>query len=171
MIHSLIHNGRAIALDIEARRPHLRLKVGGAEHVVGAIQRSGSEFEIEVDGRVQRGWCYASDGEIHVRVGGVTHVFGIVSDEAEDGGKRRGADEIRADMPGLVVAVHCAPGDAVKTGDKLVTIESMKLQMLISAPREAVVKSLPLAVNAVFERGTLLVAFVAEDEAGTAEGK
>jgi biotin carboxyl carrier protein len=167
MTFTLVHDGKTLAIDIEARRPHLRLKAGGAEYVVGAIRRSSQEFEIEVNGRVERGWYYASDGEIHVRIGGATHVLGIVPGNAEDEAKRQGTNEIRSDMPGLVVAIHCAPGDAVKTGDKLVTIESMKLQMLISAPRDGVIGSLPAALNSVFERGALLVAFVADDDKTT----
>jgi biotin carboxyl carrier protein len=38
-------------------------------------------------------------------------------------------------MPGVVVAVQCESGQAVKTGDKLLTLESMKLQMTIVALR------------------------------------
>jgi biotin carboxyl carrier protein len=72
-------------------------------------------------------------------------------------------DEIRASMPGVVVAVQCESGQAVKTGDKLLTLESMKLQMTIVALRDATVQQVHVTPAAVFERGALLVSLVPEE--------
>lgn len=41
--------------------------------------------------------------------------------------------EARAPMPGNVVAIHVATGDAVEVGDRLVTIEAMKMEHPITA--------------------------------------
>ena len=67
--------------------------------------------------------------------------------------------ETRADMPGVVIAVHCEAGQAVSRGDKLVTIESMKLQATLTASHEAVVERVHVAAESAFERGALLVSF------------
>ena len=58
-------------------------------------------------------------------------------------------------MPGLVKAIHVAPGQAVKPGDPLCVVEAMKMENVLRAEREAVVKSIrakpgdSLAVDAV----------------------
>jgi len=58
-------------------------------------------------------------------------------------------------MPGLVKAIHVAPGQEVKPGDALCIVEAMKMENVLRAEREGVVKSVQakpgdsLAVDAV----------------------
>ncbi len=58
-------------------------------------------------------------------------------------------------MPGLVKAIHVAAGQEVKTGEALCVVEAMKMENILRAEREAVVKSIKakpgdsLAVDAV----------------------
>jgi 3-methylcrotonyl-CoA carboxylase alpha subunit len=59
-------------------------------------------------------------------------------------------------MPGRVVRHHARPGQRVAAGDPLVTVESMKLQLVIAADRDAIVAALPVAEQAAFDRGDLL---------------
>jgi propionyl-CoA carboxylase alpha chain len=44
-------------------------------------------------------------------------------------------------MPGLMVSLDVAPGAEVKTGEVLAVIEAMKMQNIIRAERDGVVKS------------------------------
>lgn len=53
-----------------------------------------------------------------------------------------GPQELRAPMPGLVVAVEVAAGDAVSAGQVLLIIEAMKMQSEIRAPASGRVLSL-----------------------------
>ena len=58
-------------------------------------------------------------------------------------------------MPGLVKAIHVVPGQEVKPGDALCIVEAMKMENVLRAEREGVVKSIAakpgdsLAVDAV----------------------
>jgi propionyl-CoA carboxylase alpha chain len=58
-------------------------------------------------------------------------------------------------MPGQVKAVHVGPGQEVKAGDPLAVVEAMKMENILKAERDAVVKSVhakagdSLAVDAV----------------------
>ncbi len=58
-------------------------------------------------------------------------------------------------MPGLVKTIHVAPGQDVKAGDALCVVEAMKMENVLRAEREGVVKSIKakpgdsLAVDAV----------------------
>ena len=58
-------------------------------------------------------------------------------------------------MPGLVKAIHVAVGQEVKTGEALCVVEAMKMENILRAEREAVVKAVKakpgdsLAVDAV----------------------
>jgi acetyl-CoA/propionyl-CoA carboxylase biotin carboxyl carrier protein len=48
--------------------------------------------------------------------------------------------ELRAPMPGAVVALHAVPGATVATGDRIVTIEAMKMEHPVVAPHGGVVR-------------------------------
>jgi biotin carboxyl carrier protein len=51
----------------------------------------------------------------------------------------RGQFCLRSPMPGLIVAVPVAEGQAVTRGQDLVVLESMKMQNELKAPRDGVV--------------------------------
>lgn len=47
---------------------------------------------------------------------------------------------ITAPMPGTIVTVHAAPGDAVKRGQEVITMETMKMNVPLFAPMDGTVK-------------------------------
>ncbi|MGA8514239.1 MAG: biotin/lipoyl-containing protein, partial [Burkholderiaceae bacterium] len=55
--------------------------------------------------------------------------------------------ELRAPMNGKVLAVTVQAGSAVQKGDVLLTIESMKLEHAITAPRNATVQALQVSAG------------------------
>ena len=48
---------------------------------------------------------------------------------------------IAAPMPGMIVTVAVKPGQAVKAGDPLVSVEAMKMETQIRAEQDGVVKA------------------------------
>jgi biotin carboxyl carrier protein len=68
-----------------------------------------------------------------------------------------GPIEVRATLPGLVVAVSAVEGDEVIDGDPLVTIEAMKMQNEVRAPRGGRVAEVAVAPGQTVASGALLV--------------
>jgi len=68
-----------------------------------------------------------------------------------------GALAVKATLPGLVVAVRVAPGDEVGEGDSLVTIEAMKMQNEVRAPRAARVTEVAVVAGQVVASGAALL--------------
>ena len=54
---------------------------------------------------------------------------------------------VTSPMPGTVLAVHVAAGDTVAAGDRLVTVEAMKMEHAVTAPVAGTVTSLPATVG------------------------
>ena len=50
-------------------------------------------------------------------------------------------------MPGQVLLVHAAVGDRVTAGDPLVVLESMKMELVLTAPVDGEVAELTVAVG------------------------
>ena len=60
-------------------------------------------------------------------------------------------------MPGAVISVHKAVGDRVSRGETIITIESMKLQTALPAPRDGAIAAILRAVGEVFDKDEVIV--------------
>ena len=65
--------------------------------------------------------------------------------------------EIRAIIPGRVAAVAVVEGDEVTAGQPLLTVEAMKMQNELTAPRDGRVTRVGTAAGSTIEIGDLLV--------------
>jgi 3-methylcrotonyl-CoA carboxylase alpha subunit len=74
--------------------------------------------------------------------------------------------EIEAPMPGKVTAVEVSKGDKVVEGQRLLTLEAMKMEHALTAPFDGTVAELHAAPGAQVTEGTLLVKVSSPAEAG-----
>jgi biotin carboxyl carrier protein len=70
---------------------------------------------------------------------------------------RGGPVEVRAIIPGRVVAVSVAAGDSVEADQQVLVVEAMKMQNELRAPREGTVERVGVAVGDTIDVGDLLV--------------
>jgi acetyl/propionyl-CoA carboxylase alpha subunit len=73
------------------------------------------------------------------------------------GGDARGSREVIAPMPGRILTVACAPGQAVQKGTPLIVMEAMKMQNELCAKADHVVRAVHVASGDSVERGALLI--------------
>jgi 3-methylcrotonyl-CoA carboxylase alpha subunit len=164
-------HGRPVALQIQSRRPVLRILIDGSAHQVVERACPPGEFSIVVDGVAYRGWCCIVGDQVHVRLGTHCDVIGLPQTLWEAGEHGALEHEIRADMPGVVISVHCEAGQTVDIGDKLLTIESMKLQMSLTASHRGLIEAVHVAAESVFERGAPLISFARQTEGAGTDGQ
>ena len=62
-----------------------------------------------------------------------------------------------ATLPGLIVAVEATEGSDVEAGDPLLTIEAMKMQNEVRAPRAGRVAAIAVAAGQTVGTGQLLL--------------
>ena len=96
--------------------------------------------------------------------GGFNHRFSL--DCRADGGTRHSAHdgEILSPMPGKIIAVEVAAGDTVTKGQKLLTLEAMKMEHTLTAPFDGVVAELNAVPSAQVQVEALLVRIEASGE-------
>jgi 3-methylcrotonyl-CoA carboxylase alpha subunit len=154
----------------------MRFVSGDDRHEV-ALRETGDGLVVLVDGvssspRVSESAPGAfvlqdglrSDTFLCVRDGEAVHVFwrGVVHElrEEREGGRpsqRHGSGVLEAPMPGTVITVRVATGQAVKKGEELLVIEAMKMENALRAPRDGIVKSVTAKPGDRVSPGVVLV--------------
>ena len=65
--------------------------------------------------------------------------------------------EIHAPMPGLVTSIKIAEGQQVEKGTPLIILEAMKMENVIAAPHDAVIKKIHVTIGQAVERGFVMI--------------
>ena len=109
--------------------------------------------QLEVDGKI----VAFSDGQY----------FEVELDQRRGTGTTHGLHdgEIEAPMPGKVTAVEVKKGEKVEKGQRLLTLEAMKMEHALTAPFDGTVAELNAKAGAQVTEGQMLVKIEAEADA------
>jgi len=67
--------------------------------------------------------------------------------------------ELLSPLPGLVATVHVKAGDTVATGDPVVTLQSMKMEIPVAAEADGTVEAVLVEEGVEIDTGAPLVRF------------
>ena len=102
------------------------------------------------------------DGALVFRDG---QAFQFTTSTRDSGGSHGLHDgEIEAPMPGKVTAIEVSQGEKVVQGQRLLTLEAMKMEHALTAPFDGTVVELPASTGRQVTEGQLLVRVEAEPE-------
>jgi geranyl-CoA carboxylase alpha subunit len=155
---------RAVHLASPFTRPH-RLRHRGALLALGVRERLDGALDVAQDGDVRQVTARADacvrlgDHAWHVQVGAVDLVVEDASFEPAANGAAAAANELRAPFNGKVIAVKARPGESVSRGDTLLVLESMKLEHVLGAARDGVVKAVHVEAGQQAATSQVLVTF------------
>lgn len=136
------------------------VRLADQEHRIGVDPYHQSPLRFSIDGHIHDLHVALGDNRIFVHIAGETYVVELVDAASSKSGVATGLKgAVVAPMPGVVISVHAQPGDAVKEGQLLMVIESMKLQTHVTAPVDGVVQALHVAPGATFNKGHVLITF------------
>ncbi len=161
MAFAIMLDGKPHEIDIVRRRPHLVLRIDGREHevsVVGTYDEGRQTIEI-AGASVHFARAHVGESQF-LRLDGRTFEARVIDPRSKSGGAGGGQDSVRAPMPGAVISIHKSVGDEVKRGETVVTIESMKLQTALPAPRDGVIAEILRTENELFDKDEVIVRLV-----------
>ena len=136
------------------------VEVDGTRLEVDAHKLEGDFYSILIDGRSYELSIERRRDGYYVRHGASERMvtFSDRSRRAREAlGVAAGPLKVLSVMPGKVVRVLVAAGDAVESGQGLVVVEAMKMENEIAAPRAGKVKSVAVEAGQAVENGALLM--------------
>ena len=92
--------------------------------------------------------------------------YDLVADDERSSRRRAttgNAGNLTAQMPGQVTTVAVTVGEQVKSGQTLVILEAMKMEIRITAPAAGMIKQVLVTQGDVVERGQVLVELSGDD--------
>ena len=82
-----------------------------------------------------------------------------------------GEVQLKSPMPGLIVAVPVAEGEYVQKGDKVIILESMKMENELRAPKEGIVARVNVTQGASVEKDQVLAVIIDDNEDALVSGE
>lgn len=112
----------------------------------GVATRTGEgSAEVVLDGVARRYAIAVDQDDGRLWIGREGRQLELAPARAGGGDLGAAGDSLAAPMPGTILLVNVSDGDAVRAGDVLVVMESMKMELSVSAPHDGVVAGLTVA--------------------------
>ena len=172
--------GEAYRYRIEERESHFTFDLDG--EVTSGLPPAIT-LSIE-SGETGEGLCRTESGrthtfawawigpELHLWLDGALFVFQRAGPSTSSGRRRGNAPtaevpgDVFAPMPGVVLEVLVGEGDRVERNQTVVIMESMKMELVITASRNGVVQRVVVEPGQQVERGMRLLELASESDAG-----
>jgi acetyl-CoA/propionyl-CoA carboxylase biotin carboxyl carrier protein len=110
------------------------------------LERTGPDAFAMTIGGARREWSYAENGD-ELWLGCEGWAWPVGRRTADEAAQGEAGGDVRAPMPGQVLVVEASVGDEVQAGDTLVVLESMKMELALTAPTDGTVAELSVAVG------------------------
>lgn len=127
----------------------------GNVKTVQLIHRDEHGLEVEIDGQRIQIFGTKNRDQKHIWANGNSWRYQQIKEGAAGGQADPGS--LSVNIPAVVTEVLVSEGDAVKAGDKLVLLESMKMVLSIQAPQDGTVKAIHCEPEQSVEPGLALI--------------
>lgn len=140
-----------------------RVAVDGNEFLVDGKKTGRTNYSLIVDNRSFEIEVDNNDDEYRVLVDGRSYHINLVDERRlrvggnQAGSQAQGRQKVSVPMPGKVIAVLVAEGDAVEKGQGLVIVEAMKMENEVHSPIAGAVIEIKVKPGDTVEGGAVLL--------------
>lgn len=148
-----------------AARKLIFIKIGSQEHAITLLKTSGNELEFIMNNSYHQAKIIRSDTyetklmiddtqmtiKKHPNVQEILRKSMAVGEAAE-----RGENAVTSQIPGRVVNIVAQTGTAIKKGDSVVILESMKMQVAVKAHKDGSIKQIKVKEGATVARNDIV---------------
>lgn len=129
------------------------VEIQNIEDNIAEIEVNGTKYKVEVDKTMQ-----ATKTPKLIRAISVPSTDSAPSiAKTANPSAPKGAGSIKSPLPGVILEMHVREGDLVKMGQKLITLEAMKMENNINADKEGKVISIKVSKGDSVMEGDVLI--------------
>ena len=151
--------------DVDASRSDgdqaIKVSIGGKEYLVHYQRVSPGQFHLLVNGRATQVFVARAEEGKHIFVNGRTFLVQdadrVPVHRARRGGLEEGPREVTPPMPSVVVRILVEEGEQVKRGQGLVVVSAMKMETILRAPSDGIVRKINTVLDQKVSPGDILV--------------
>jgi biotin carboxyl carrier protein len=140
------------------------ITIDGVAYPIDLRAIDEATFSLLINHASHEALVESQNGEIHILLRGRLYAARVEDERASrltrsSGGLHAGSGEvtIKSPMPGLIVSVAVSEGQAVKKGQTVIVLESMKMENELKAPRDGTIASIKVTPRQSVEQGQPLV--------------
>ncbi len=157
ILHLETH-GATAEIRFSPQRPDGAMLIAVDEQrIITGLDGLGDEDYLAIlNGRQETVRLRQDGDEFHVQISGRTYAFRAVPYLAYISAATETSGELRAPMMGMITRVNVAAGDAVKKGDIVAVMESMKMELRIASKMDGRVASVTCKTGDMVERNAVV---------------
>jgi biotin carboxyl carrier protein len=139
-----------------------KFTINGSQYAVEILNAEDNMVEVEVNGTV-----YHVEVDKQVQKTKTPKLVRSVVSPATDMSKSeqktsrpteaKGVGYVKSPLPGVILDIHVKEGDIVKIGDKLITLEAMKMENSVNSDKEGKITSIKVKQGDSVMEGDLLI--------------
>ena len=160
------YQNKPFSIDLAQSGKTYSVILDGKTYSVEVTRVDGERLDLLIDGVATSAYVSKDGGKRWVTVNGQTLVLTNSNEARKSAGhSSHPANQLVAQMPGLVRAVAVEENDPVVKGQTLAIIEAMKMENKVAAPFDGQVKKLLIRVGQTVEREQILMELTRIDPA------
>ncbi len=128
------------------------VEIGNIEDHLAQVTVNGSTFDVQIDRSIVQ---QKTPKIVRSEVSAISEGAKAKTNTPDES---KSAGTVKSPLPGTILELHVKLGDKVTAGQKIITLEAMKMENALHAPREGVIQTLKCAKgDSVMEGDVLLV--------------
>lgn len=153
--------GKILGFDKDG---NLVVQINGSDHLIKAIDMKSDKFEFLFDNSFhEMKILEVTSTDLRILLDGQSMLLKkhaklteIIEKSRANSGGATSQNTVSSQIPGRVISIAVNKGDAVKQGDSLVVLESMKMQVAIKSPRDGTVRDLKVKEGQSISRNDIV---------------
>ncbi|HSX64493.1 MAG TPA: biotin/lipoyl-containing protein, partial [Pseudoxanthomonas sp.] len=154
---AFLHRDREIVLDVHGNRGDYRIETSDDQWRIEGARLTAAGLSLRINREARRFGVIRRGSRLTVHDGLQRLQLDIVAAyRPGDASESTGDGRIVAPMPGRVVLIKAKAGDAVISGQELLVMEAMKMELALKAPRDGIVSELRAVAGDFVEADAVL---------------